>query len=72
VVTLHPQGHVDEGRHKNRIRLEDLKKLNKRKFFSWKKIMMNFHIIKCIWSTEKTQGATVENSFVRTFSDAHF
>jgi hypothetical protein len=33
VVTLHPQGHVHEGRHKNRIRLEDLKKINKRKFF---------------------------------------
>jgi hypothetical protein len=23
--------------------------------------MMNLHIIKCIWSTEKIQGAAVEN-----------
>jgi hypothetical protein len=37
-VTLHPQGHVDEGRHKNRIRLEDLKKINKRVFFLGKKL----------------------------------
>jgi hypothetical protein len=38
---------------------------------------MNLHIIKCIWSTEKTQGAAVENktlknvwrSFSRTNSE---
>jgi hypothetical protein len=68
MVTFHPQGHVDEGRHKV-IRCNEktkypikrrLKKINKGKFFfSWKKD--NAVKVKFIWLTENTQGTGVEN-----------
>jgi hypothetical protein len=82
MVTFHPQGHVDEGtpqgctmltkKRRSYSIVRRLKKLNKGKFFfSWKKD--NDVKVKCIWSTEKTQGAAVENkTFVVRWRSINF
>jgi hypothetical protein len=73
-VTVHSQGLVDGGclkvircnEKKNRFRLkENFKKVNKGKFFfSW--IQDNDVKVKCIWSTEKTQGQLWKTKLVKT------
>jgi hypothetical protein len=75
VARFHPQGQVDEGCHKV-LRCNEKKKkksysfgrLKKIKnfFFLGKKLMMNLHIIKCIWSTEKIQGVYGKQKLLKT------